>query len=48
MLCLVMVLFYFPETGRHCEMSSFPETKVEKFTNSKNAAKFVQYPSRCW
>jgi hypothetical protein len=31
----------FLEKGKHCEMSSFPETKVEKFTGQKNAAKFV-------
>ncbi|CAB4012366.1 1-phosphatidylinositol 4,5-bisphosphate phosphodiesterase gamma-1-like isoform X2, partial [Paramuricea clavata] len=28
--------------GKHCEMSSFPETKVEKFTGQKNAMKFLQ------
>lgn len=36
------MLLYFLGKGKHSEMSSFPETKVEKFTGQKNALKFVQ------
>jgi phosphatidylinositol phospholipase C gamma-1 len=38
---ILKVNIVFLEKGKHCEMSSFPETKVEKFTGQKNAAKFV-------
>ncbi|XP_046842462.1 1-phosphatidylinositol 4,5-bisphosphate phosphodiesterase gamma-1-like isoform X1 [Xenia sp. Carnegie-2017] len=40
---LQTVPFHLEKKGKHYEMSSFPETKVDKFTNQKNSQKFVQY-----
>ena len=43
---LVIFSFACAEVGDYFEMSSFAETKVERFTNKKYASKFVKYNFR--
>lgn len=43
---LTMFFVFSDVSGNHHEMSSFPETRVERFINKKNSKDFVRYPFR--